>query len=139
MRNARFRPVLALLTVILASWATRFPHAAAELGPELEKIATKAGDISLRLIPAGTFQMGSADDDKDALDNEKPRREVRITRPFYLGITEITQGQYKAVTGQNPSYFSASGQGTLPLPPDRPIGVPSSRCPGLTPWPFATS
>ena len=38
-------------------------------------------------------------------DDEKPQHRVRITRPFYLGATEVTQGQYQAVTGQSPSYF----------------------------------
>ena len=33
---------------------------------------------------------------------------MRITRPFYLGATEVTQGQYRAVTGQSPSHFKGS-------------------------------
>ena len=33
---------------------------------------------------------------------------MRITRPFYLGATEVTQGQYRAVTGANPSDFKGS-------------------------------
>ena len=52
--------------------------------------------------------MGSPDDDKEADDDEKPAREVRITRGFYLGETEVTQGQYKAVTGESPSKFKGS-------------------------------
>ena len=36
---------------------------------------------------------------------------MRITRPFYLGVYEVTQAQYQAVMGDNPSYFSATGGG----------------------------
>ena len=60
------------------------------------------------LIPAGEFSMGSPDSDMDAQANEKPQHMVRITRPFYLGATEVTQGQYRAVTGQSPSHFKGS-------------------------------
>jgi formylglycine-generating enzyme required for sulfatase activity len=55
--------------------------------------------------------MGSTDDDKDARSDEKPEREVRISRPFYLGVFEVTQAQYRDVTGQNPSYFASTGDG----------------------------
>ena len=64
--------------------------------------------MKLVLIPAGEFLMGSPDSDKDALDIEKPQHRVRITRPFYLGVYEVTQGQYRAVTGENPSHFKGS-------------------------------
>ena len=49
--------------------------------------------------------MGSPDSDKDAEADEKPRHRVRITRPFYLGKYEVTQAEYKAVTGREPSYL----------------------------------
>jgi formylglycine-generating enzyme required for sulfatase activity len=52
--------------------------------------------------------MGSPEGDKDASAGEKPQHRVRITRPYYLGVTEVTQGQYRAVTGQNPSEFKGS-------------------------------
>ena len=55
--------------------------------------------------------MGSPDDDKDAENDEKPQHRVRITRPFYLGVYEVTQAQYQAVMGNNPSWFSANGEG----------------------------
>jgi len=64
--------------------------------------------MKLVLIPAGEFLMGSPGSDQDAQDDEKPQHRVQITRPFYLGATEVTQGQYRAVMGQSPSYFKGS-------------------------------
>jgi formylglycine-generating enzyme required for sulfatase activity len=72
-------------------------------------LVSPVGQIKLQLIPAGEFLMGSSkDEDKDALKDELPKHRVRITRPFYLGVTEVTQGQYRAVTGQSPSNFKGS-------------------------------
>ncbi len=56
-------------------------------------------------IPAGSFMMGSADDDPDASDDEKPRHRVTFAKNFYMQTTEVTQGQWKAVMGNNPSWF----------------------------------
>jgi formylglycine-generating enzyme required for sulfatase activity len=44
---------------------------------------------------------------KQAEESEKPAHEVTIERPFYLGKYEVTQEQYQAVTGMNPSYRSS--------------------------------
>jgi formylglycine-generating enzyme required for sulfatase activity len=77
----------------------------------LQFVTTRVGQIKMKLIPAGTFLMGSPDDDKDAGSDEKPQHRVRITRAFYLGVYEVTQGEYKAVMDANPSYFSANGGG----------------------------
>jgi formylglycine-generating enzyme required for sulfatase activity/predicted Ser/Thr protein kinase len=63
--------------------------------------------MTLALIPAGNFEMGAADGESD----EKPPHPVTISEPFYLGIHEVTQAEYKAVMGTNPSYFSAGGGG----------------------------
>jgi Caspase domain/Sulfatase-modifying factor enzyme 1 len=87
--------------------ATPKPSIAAEV------ITSRFTGMKLRLIPAGTFMMGSPDDDKEAGDDEKPAREVKITRGFYLGETEVTQGQYKALTGENPSNFRGSDDLTV--------------------------
>ncbi|MCK6466388.1 MAG: formylglycine-generating enzyme family protein [Phycisphaerae bacterium] len=61
------------------------------------------GGVTMELvrIEAGSFQMGSNDGDSD----EKPMRSVRISKPFYLGKTEVTQAQWKAVMGNDPSFF----------------------------------
>ena len=76
-----------------------------------EFITSRIGQIKLRRIPAGTFLMGSPEVDKQAQDDEKPQHRVRITRSFFLGVYEVTQAQYEAVTGSNPSYFSENGGG----------------------------
>jgi len=54
------------------------------------------------LIPAGEFMMGSPKDDEYALEEERPRHRVRLTKPFYLGVTEVTQEQYATVMGSRP-------------------------------------
>ena len=65
--------------------------------------------MKLVRIPAGEFLMGSADTDPGGRDDEKPRHRVRISKPFYLGVYEVTQGEFEAVMGSNPSAFSKTG------------------------------
>ena len=48
--------------------------------------------------------------EKDKLAIERPRHKVLMTRGFYLGIHEVTQKQFEAVMGYNPSYFSRDGK-----------------------------
>ena len=67
-----------------------------------------------RLIPAGSFVMGSsASETKLAKDlaTEKQHR-VTLTRPFYMGKYELTQAQFEKVTGENPSITKG---GDLPV------------------------
>jgi len=56
-------------------------------------------------VSKGTFRMGAPAGEKDAEGDEKPQRDVEITKDFYLGKFEVTQSQYKAVTGEAPGYF----------------------------------
>lgn len=56
----------------------------------------------LVLIPPGSFLMGSPEGDKDRENDEGPQHPVEITEPFYIGRTEVTQGQWKAVMGTEP-------------------------------------
>lgn len=65
------------------------------------KTTTNSIGMEFVLIPAGTFQMGSNDGDAD----EKPVRQTTISRAFYLGKFEVTQAQWQAVMGNNPSLF----------------------------------
>ncbi|HET6426978.1 MAG TPA: SUMF1/EgtB/PvdO family nonheme iron enzyme, partial [Phycisphaerae bacterium] len=51
--------------------------------------------MQLILIPAGEFQMGSPAGEKERQECETPVHRVRITRPFYAGVTEVTNAQYR--------------------------------------------
>jgi formylglycine-generating enzyme required for sulfatase activity len=84
---------------------------------------TNSIGMKLVLIPPGEFMMGSPkelieeelktpDVDpwyKEHLPSEGPRHQVRITRPFCLGMYEVTQDEYQRVMGKNPSAFCATG------------------------------
>jgi serine/threonine protein kinase/formylglycine-generating enzyme required for sulfatase activity len=81
--------------------------------------------MKFRLIPPGEFLMGStaeeietalnvAVEDKylqEIIRSEGPQHRVILTRPLYVGVTEVTQSQYEQVMGMNPSHFSATGGG----------------------------
>ncbi len=60
------------------------------------------------LIPSGTFIMGSPSDERGRLEDETPHQ-VTITKLFYMQTTEVTQGQWTKVMGENPSYFKDCG------------------------------
>lgn len=63
------------------------------------------------LIPAGQYERGASPGEIDASADERPRHLVRISRDFLVGQHEVTQSQYQQVTGKNPSWFSAQGDG----------------------------
>ncbi|MCR5219382.1 MAG: SUMF1/EgtB/PvdO family nonheme iron enzyme [bacterium] len=96
----------------------RLEQALRELGfaSSSGKIWTNSIGMEFVLVPAGTFWMGSADDDEMArlFDREKPRHKVTISRPFCLGKYEVIQAEWEAVMGKrlfgllgphNPSHF----------------------------------
>ncbi len=55
-------------------------------------------------IPGGTFSMGSPESEEGRSNNEGPVHEVELDG-FWMGKTEVTQEQYQAIVGSNPSYF----------------------------------
>ncbi|ETW98742.1 MAG: hypothetical protein ETSY2_42315, partial [Candidatus Entotheonella gemina] len=64
-----------------------------------------------KLILPGRFRMGS----QAGLPDERPVHQVMIRQPFYLGVYEVTQAQWQAVMGTNPSRF----QGDAARPVER--------------------
>ena len=79
---------------------------------EIIRIITRKFDfvnsigMKMRLIPAGSFMMGS----KNGFNNEKPTHKVTITKPFYIGMCPVTQAEYETVMGTNPSFFKGDNR-----------------------------
>jgi serine/threonine protein kinase/formylglycine-generating enzyme required for sulfatase activity len=89
---------------------------------------TNSIGMKFRLIPPGEFLMGSTPEEIEAelkrpglnghlqfwrkhIESEGPQHKVVLTKPIYVGVTEVTQAQYEQVMGTTPSQFSPSGQG----------------------------
>lgn len=70
-----------------------------------QKTFTNSIGMEFVLVPAGSFMMGADKNFEDASDNEGPVHTVKISKPFYLGKYEVTQEQWVAVMGSNPSKF----------------------------------
>ena len=70
-------------------------------------VAFRVGGVEQRLrwIPPGRFLMGSPDDDREAIEREKPQHEVQLTKGFWLFDTPCTQALWQVVMGENPSRF----------------------------------
>jgi formylglycine-generating enzyme required for sulfatase activity len=103
----------ALLAGAMACWCLA-TCSTAPAAPATSPATQPAGELTLdlgnkvtmklALIPAGKFLMGSPADEQERFDDET-QHEVTISRPFYMGVTEVTQEQYEAVMGNNPSRF----------------------------------
>jgi formylglycine-generating enzyme required for sulfatase activity len=65
------------------------------------------------LIPAGEFDMGSPPDEEGRYSDEGPVHHVTIENPFYIDKYEVTQEQWRAIMGDNPSWFT--GDDNLPV------------------------
>jgi formylglycine-generating enzyme required for sulfatase activity len=101
------------------------------LGMSVERDFELPGGVKLTmvLIPPGEFVMGSTDAEQEwsleaakaandrvganRICSEGPQHRVRITKPFYVGKHEVTQRQWEAVMGINPSKFKGD--------PSRPV------------------
>ncbi len=113
-----FRQIWLVVLVLLAALGSLAVATAAEPKEAVSKAKSprkeltvdlgKGVKLEMVLIPAGEFLMGSPDSDKGAVTWEKPQHRVRITKPFYLGKYLVTQEQWEAVMGKNPSHFKGS-------------------------------
>src|SRR5947199_3011821 len=87
--------------------------------PRAGEIITNALGMKFAWCPPGTFLMGSPADEEGRYDDETQHR-VTLTKGFWLGVTPVTQAQWQAVMGSNPSQFKGD---------DRPVdSVPWHNC-----------
>jgi formylglycine-generating enzyme required for sulfatase activity len=104
---------LSLLTTALLAIIVVLPvyagekHRPAPAAPVDDPVRNSSSNLTMQMvsISAGSFMMGTDNGDSD----EKPIHRVTIGYAFEMGKTEVTQGQWKTVMGENPSNFSTCG------------------------------
>jgi formylglycine-generating enzyme required for sulfatase activity len=84
-------------------WADR---SAPATGQRFYRAGVMETPTNMVFIPPGTFRMGSPTNEVDRLEREGPQTAVTISRGFWMGKYEVTQGEYLAVIGSNPSVFT---------------------------------
>jgi formylglycine-generating enzyme required for sulfatase activity len=91
------------------------------------RVVDTATQIEMLLVPPGTFNMGcSASSATACLSGESPVHAVTITEPYYIGRYEVTQAQWTAAMGSNPSsYQAASTEVPAAQVPNRPVELVS--------------
>jgi formylglycine-generating enzyme required for sulfatase activity len=88
-----------------ANYPVRYYASAADVPGGHTNDTYKTTNILLRLIPKGTFTMGSPLHESGRSTNETLHR-VTLTKDFYMGVFEVTQRQWERVMGTWPAYFA---------------------------------
>ncbi|MGD1806161.1 SUMF1/EgtB/PvdO family nonheme iron enzyme [Dapis sp. BLCC M126] len=80
-------------------------------GSARQKIADLGNGIKLEMVyvPGGSFLMGSPENEAERNSDESPQHQVTI-QPFYMSKYPITQNQYQAIIGKNPSNFKGGSR-----------------------------
>jgi len=112
-------------TCIVPSWATvltYFPDPAVVTNASLRsaiiatgypwRVRDNASGIEMLLVPPGSFDMGciQGSNNYGCYSSEQPVHTVTLTNAFYIGRYEVTQAQWQARMGNNPSYFQGNPQ-----------------------------
>ncbi len=83
--------------------------------PELKTARLVASGQTFELVglPPGQFVMGSGADEPDRLAQEGPRQTITLSRGFFIGRVPVTQAQYRAIMGNNPSRAGGPDDGPV--------------------------
>ena len=84
------------------------PSGATAIAGQVQRFTVNGVIFNMVGIPAGSFMTGSLDSEPRRATDEGPQRRVTL-RAFQMGQTEVTQGLWRAVMGDNPSNFSGCG------------------------------
>ncbi len=74
-----------------------------------QAVTVKGVTFNMVYIPAGEYLRGSPENEPGRDKIRETQHRVRITKAFWMGETEVTQGLWQAVMGYNPSHFKACG------------------------------
>ena len=77
--------------------------------PDCDGIATDGAGANLIQIASTSFEMGCTDEQPGCFDNEFEIMPVTLTHDYFIGETEVTQAEYAAMMGSNPSFFESCG------------------------------
>ncbi len=80
---------------------------------EIPNLSEDVKPLEMVYVPAGAYLMGSPDNEQERLEEEGPQHQVILTKGFYISKYLITQAQWEAVMGKNPSFFG--GDENLPV------------------------
>lgn len=105
MNTKTLLTVSGLAAVLLSTPAANSQEAKAHTYDAFE--IARSAYMDFKRIEPGTFTMGSQDEKRQ--EGDSPPHQVTITKPFYMGKYEVTQAQWEAVMGSNPSKFQVPG------------------------------
>jgi sulfatase modifying factor 1 len=110
-RDPALRPALQTILLRRAGLAAAAGSSTDRVTRLPKRVVHAKTGIEMVLIPAGEFTMGSPANEVGRRDDEKQHQRV-IREPFYMGVTEVTQLQWRKVMGNSPSKFKGD---TLPV------------------------
>ena len=148
------------VSFIVPSWATlveAIPDPAVVTDATLRSAISASGmawrvrhtatQIEMLLIPQGTFTMGcTSSNTYTCVSNEYPTHPVTLTQSFYMGRYEVTQSQWVARMGSNPSFFKGGSYPDAAISPVEQVswntiqaylGATGMRLPSEAEWEYA--
>ena len=105
-RKRLWMPIIAVLFAVVLVMVLTSRVSKPDLQPQIETITVNGVSFNMVYVEGGTFKMGATEEQgNDSYNDEKPSHYVTLS-DYYIGETEVTQELWKAVMGNNPSYYS---------------------------------